>query len=339
MTNQRWLTWLACLTVAGFVAKAGAASATEQRCSELGLGCLCSEPLDSGTVNGGQTWPRASCGDGGVCYADPDDSPDSTECPGEDRRGHALTWVSDMSSYAVPASSQPLPSGHSISWILRVDGGGIGHLTGPDILESKSVSVCLRSYQRWDPSSAIPDAGTATGNSQIKVSTIGGLTPNGQHNPFQMSVVANGSIGTRADSVWYNCPPDFAALGTMQECQNNFCRFEMCLDLPDSGLLTARFRKTVLAPSPQAGRVYEWAKPQCQNVRNEIDLRGGYNSILEFYIQNVPGPTVRYMSHGIMMKQRPADPNFWPGPAYEIEGGEPSPPPPSSPPPRPIIKE
>jgi hypothetical protein len=207
--------------------------------------------------------------------------------------------------------------------VVKEEGSAIGHLTAPDLFEAKSVTVCMRSYQRWDPASAIPDAGEATANSQYKIMTIGGLAPNNGHNPFQLGVNQGGGIYTRSDSAWYDCsvPPFWANVGQMQECQNNYCRFELCLDLPASGLLTARYRRTILAPSPQAGEVSVVVKPQCINARNEIDLQGGYNWVFDSYGQNLPGPSIRYFSHAIMAKHRPADPSFWPGPAYEIEGG------------------
>lgn len=313
MTIKAYSFFLAFGVTTGVLLATSPAGAGEKRCSDLGSDCICSEPLNTNTVDGGQSWAHD-------IYLDPDDSPNATECEGETGDGKALTDVT-QGFRAVNVSGQPLPPGHSLSWVLRKDGGGVSVLRGPDIDEPSNTTYCNRSYQRWDPASAIPGAGSATANSQYKVSNMGGKDPNGNHNPFQLAVVQTGSIFVRADSNWFNCPVDFQGFSNgQQNCTNNFCRFETCLDHKINGKAQFRARLTYLAPHPQAGQSFVITKPECLIAQSRMTFQDA-NDPMGWYAQELSGPSIRYATHALTAKHTPQDSSWWPGPACEVEGG------------------
>jgi hypothetical protein len=298
------------------------AGASERRCGELGSNCVCSEPLNTPTHNGGRSsWTLAF---------DPDDSPDTSECA-PTARG-AESFCND-GLVPVSASGEPLPAGHSLTWVLKRTGGSICHIGHPDIHEAPDVSYCARAYRRWDQGSYIPAPGTG-GNEQQKVLTIGGVDPNNLHNPVQNSSHDGGIIGTRFDSSWFETIPDFQSVGMMQDCQQNYCRFEICVDYRSTGKATARFRMTKLTGGPPV----EWfvTKPEGKTARASWDWIAGGGGGLAFYGQG-PGRYINYNTHFLIGKTRPANSNFWLGAACEVEGGcNGAPPPPPPPAPEPV---
>lgn len=323
-----WKKYPAFVALVGLLATLPA-TANERLCAELGSACVCSEPLNTNTVNGGQTWP-GTVGNSITRFIDPDDSPNATECAGE-AAGAAIANNTPGTIGVVPANTQPLPPGHSLTWVLRRQGGSIAHLRGPDVAEASDVTYCHRGYHRWDPTSPIPDNAFAPAgsNSQYKIGTVGGWDPEGAANPNQLGVSSGGTIGTRADGNWFNFPPDFKQLGRQAECVNNFCRFEICIDLLPSGQAYARFRQVVLPPSPNAGVVHAYEKPPAQRLRSSISYAQA-NDVMDWYAQIYNGTPLRYATHAIMAKRRPVNRTWWPGPACEVEGscnGTPPPPP------------
>jgi hypothetical protein len=267
---------------------------------------VCSEPLDANTANGGQPFLDQE-------RLDLDDSPDATEC----HQGAESLYAAAKDFSAVPASEQPLPPGHSLGWVLRKEGGGVSFLAAPDIDEPSDTTYCQRTYQRWDPNAVLP---IQSANEQYKVMTSGGWDPEGNANPIQIST-ATGQIGTRFDGSWFNSPVDFQTLGHVDECRNNFCRFELCWDHHADGIAQARFRMAVLAPNPNAGRTYEAVKPPGVNARTRSIFKDA-NWPLIWYTQLPSGANAtRFATHAIVAKRSPADSTWWPGPACEVEGG------------------
>lgn len=290
------------------------ASGAEELCTELGSDCICSEPFNGSTVDGGNPWPGLCTI--GTCRPDADDSPDATECVDwEVNNGGTLGTIS--------SAGQSLPSGHSLTWVLRgiQPGSTAMHHRFPQVNESPNVTVCSRSYQRFDPSAPQPSSDSSV-NAQYKVHSFGGLASDGSAMTFQISIKGGGGIHTRADSTYWDCPPSSDGLGHMNECRNNWCRFEVCLDYSSGGYLTVRHRKTELDPSPNAGRTMTVVKTQCTTPHSSLVVGSNatFNRAPSFYAQHLSGPAIRYASHAIMTKRRPMTSSYWIGAAAEIEG-------------------
>src|SRR5262249_55466930 len=143
----------------------------EKRCTELGSGCICGEPLDTATHDGGNaTWTP------GEMY-NPDDSPPATQCfPSTVDPTAELYCAAQFTP--IPAATQPLPPGNTLSYVLQDDGSSVCHVDNPRIgafgTEAPDMTYCMRAYSRWDPNSPVPD--TALGQQQ-KVLTLGGYYP------------------------------------------------------------------------------------------------------------------------------------------------------------------
>ncbi len=321
--------------MAGALLIASSIGANERRCGELGSACICSEPLNTGTVDGGRPWPtQCPAASEGACRVDPDDSPSATECPGESygSGGQAVIALGTPPITVTSAATQPLPSGNALTWVLTRASGDTAKITAPDVNEPPNTTYCSRSYQRWDAASPIPGSGTAVANSQYKLATIGGVDPNGNHNPVQTGAIQGGSIFTRFDGSWFNAPEDFQTMGNMSECVSNFCRFEMCIDFGADGIGRARFRKAVLPPG--TAKTYTVTKPAGTTARSVMKFSGGYNDPLQWYSQEIGGLTIRYATHVMVAKHAPVDGSWWIGAACEVEGGcsgSPQPPPPARP--------
>ena len=112
MTRTLRFAWLAFLAGAGLILDVSLVGAQEQRCTELGSDCLCSEPLNTNTVDGGKPWSGVgfNCA-GSTCHEDPDDSPG--QClgiqpgHGHHRQGAHRPWLSSATGgFPVPDRRQ-----------------------------------------------------------------------------------------------------------------------------------------------------------------------------------------------------------------------------------------
>jgi hypothetical protein len=315
----------------------------ERRCSELGSNCVCSEPLNSNTHDGGKTnWEWGSPG----LFYNMDDSDNATGC--YPRLPQTEMYCSSSPGMApVPASSESrfLPAGNTLSYVMRHKGGGICHINHPPFtLEpSTGTTFCIRHYRRWDAASELPGPFTATTEPQQKVTTIGGCregTIAGGGCDFlklQVSMGPEGPNGVRgnisggADSSWIGTTNNFPFFGNAkQDCSNNYCRFEVCVDQGKDGFLRHRRRSVEVSPGNGENHVFEARGTVARPASTWVTPGPGG---LMFFGQFTPG-LIDYATHYIVVRLPYEDPNFWPGPACEVEGGcsgTPPPPPPPAP--------
>ena len=319
MPRTKWLVAAACLSLC-FPGAGFAVEVLEARCAQLGPQCVCSEPLNTSTHDGGlSTWTTPG-------FFNPDDSPSGKQCypiP----TGDTEIYCSSATFAPVPSSTQAsfLPSGNGLSFVLKQSGQGICHAMHPGFTESPDMTYCIRGYSRWEVGSAMPSSNPAD-QQQEKILTIGAVqagTTNGYIN-IQISFGEGPpDIHTRFDGALFDAPVDFQTLGTIPDnCENNFCRFEACFDYSATGEGRARLRRTSVAPGSGQVTVF---KPVGNILHPEgITMLSQPGNGLAFFAQ-LYNP-VRYASHFIVTKVRPENRNFWPGPACEVEGGCGSPP-------------
>ena len=94
-------------------------NAAEQRCTELGSSCSCSEPLNT------TSYTADPNGDGR--WINPSDSPPATQCEGE--LGSAGSWY--RNTHAKPEPAQQMPAGSSVATVWRNSAsGGISRIIG-----------------------------------------------------------------------------------------------------------------------------------------------------------------------------------------------------------------
>ena len=313
LPRPRWLAVIACffLIMAGAPVFAG----TEKRCSDLGSACICGEPLNGATHDGGQTtWVSGQ-------MFNADDSPAATQCfpypsdPGNELYcGAPVVGPVAASNYAAF-----LPPGNTLSYLFLDQGPGICHVGHPRIVEQPDMTYCIRAYSRWDPASPMPNSDFTNGGQQQKIMTIGGdLAPGaGVYLNAQISLEPGGNLHTRFDGDMFNAPVDFASLGNAStDCTNAMCRFEICLDYSAIGEGRVRLRRTTIAPG--SGQVTAF-KPVGNTLRpNGLDLINLGAQGLSMVAQNYS--PIRYNSHFIVTHVRPENRSFWPGPACEVEG-------------------
>jgi hypothetical protein len=306
------------------LASVQAGASPEQRCTELGNQCICSEPMQTTTHDGGKPYVFAASG----IPTDPDDT-STKECPEFGYRGNIGVIASAEDGF--------LPPGHSVSYVFKQSGSGEVRLYAPDVNEPPNSTYCIRSYHRYDPTTTRPNASynSSTGNSQYKAITIGGLYLNA-HNPIQMGETSGGTF-YRFDSALYGGGPQ-PTYGSMDECRTNWCRYEQCADFDSGGHLRVRQRKVVLARNADP-IAHEYIRPTSSISQPIFQLTGGYVWIIETFIQNVPPPNIFYFTYGMAAHKQPMDGNFWIGPADEVEGGSGSGggPAPSAPPASPLL--
>lgn len=297
--------------------------ADEARCDELGATCICSEPFDVATVDGGSPFPATGTPGAGFNF-------DADPIVGKScSNGLGGAWTGRFDS--ISAAGQALPTGNTLTRVLKHEQvgtanttGWTGQLTLPAINEGQNATICTRTYQRWDPTANAPDGGINP-NAQYKVQTIGGQSNGGTIATFQISVTAGGGYSTRADSSFWDCPASSDNFQSIAECKNNWCRFETCLDFSAAGALTPRYRLTELEPSANAGRQTTVVKATCNTTAATFEMGvSGQNSnnTPGFFSQYIPTTDpIRYASHAMLAITPTMDSNFWIGEADEVEGG------------------
>jgi hypothetical protein len=314
MLLTKWLAVVACLSL--FFAGVPAFAGTEQRCTGLGSQCICGEPLNGATHDGGNSTFTP-----GQMY-NMDDSQPPTQCFPWTASNIGTELYCNHQVTMIPASSfsSILPPGNTLSHVMRIQGGGICHITHPILVEQPNVTYCIRAYSRWDPSAPVVNE---PAGQQQKIMTLGAEDPPGSGIVLnaQLSVANGNQIHTRFDGDMFNAPPVFDDLGNVTtDCTNNFCRFEICFDYSAIGEGRIRLRRTSVAPgSGQATSI----KPVGTILRPQgigITSQSGFGITgLAMYAQAMT--TIRDNSHFIVTRVRPENRDFWPGPACEVEGG------------------
>jgi hypothetical protein len=285
----------------------------------------------------------------GSSFLNFDDSPATSECYlHSPQLPNAENYCSTGNVYGpVTAASQSgfLPPGNTLSFLFSQNGGGICHIgSTPNINEPTDFTYCAREYRRWDASSHVPQNSL---EQQKILTSPSAVVPFGQDlgsglgncpNPagcfitLQLSMDVGGDIHTRFDGDYWNPPIDFSSLGNFSECQSNLCRFEVCMDVSSTGEGRARLRMTRVPPG--SGLTTTVNKPVGAVLHpggvNVVGVAGGGDAM---YGQcSVDGVStvgcaasgrnyISYNSHYIILKTRPENRSFWPGPACEVEGG------------------
>jgi hypothetical protein len=317
MPLTKWLVVITCLLLCspGAVALAG----QEALCAALGSQCVCSEPFNTATHDGGNaTWTTPGA-------FNPDDS--TTKACYPFPTGDTEIYCSSPTFTPVAASTQSafLPSGHSLSYLIKQVGRGTCHAGHPGFNEAPDMTYCIRAYSRWEVGSAMPSENPAD-QQQQKILTLGAIesgTTNGYLN-IQISFGEGPpTLHTRFDGELFNAPNDFQTLGSVPgDCENNLCRFEACLDYSALGEGRARLRRTSVAPGSGQTTVF---KPVGATLHpSGINMLGNGVTGLAMFAQLYD--PIRYSTHFIVTKVRPENRNFWPGAACEVEGGCGSPP-------------
>jgi hypothetical protein len=175
----------------------------------------------------------------------------------------------------------------------------------------------------------LPGAYSATTEPQQKVTTIGGCREgtiaNGNCDflKLQISMLSEtngvrGNISGGADSSWIGTTNNFPFFGNAkQDCSNNYCRFEVCVDQGQDGFIRHRRRSVEIAPGSGETHVFEARGTVSRGSSTWVNPGPGG---LMFFGQYTPG-LIDYASHYIVVKLPYEDPNFWPGAACEVEGG------------------
>jgi hypothetical protein len=298
---------VACLLLCCF--SGPALAGTEARCTTLGSNCLCGEPMNTNTHDGGNaTWTTPG-------FFNFDDSPSASECwPARSGENYSSSQL--FAPISAGSEAGKLPSGQTLSYVLHHIGQGISHITHPAISEAPNVTYCARAYRRWDATTQMPDGSSLQ---QQKILTIGGA-PSGTNDFLnaQISLDNFGDLHTRFDGNLFDAPPTFESLGNANtDCINSYCRFEICFDYSSIGEGRVRLRRTKVSPGD--GSTTTVSKPVGNILRpSGIDLIGAPNGV-SLYAQGIIANS--YNTHFLVTHTRPENRTFWIGPACEVEGG------------------
>ncbi len=286
----------------------------EERCNGLGSACVCAESLDTNTHDGGNTiWATPS-------PFNPDDSTTKQCYPfAADPTVELYCGSAQFGPVAASTQSGFLPSGNRLSFVNRQSGAGICHVMHPTIVEAPDMTYCIRAYSRWEVGSAMPSTDPNAQQQQKILTIAGNIRGTVDYLNAQISFGEGPpNLHTRFDGNAFDAPVDFQSLGSVvNDCENAFCRFEICFDYSSIGEGRVRLRRTTIAPGAGQSTVF---KPLGNTRRpNGIALDGAAGSGLAMFAQSYS--PIRYNTHFIVTRVRPEDRNFWPGAACEVEGG------------------
>jgi hypothetical protein len=292
-------------------------------------------------------------------YGDPVDSPDATECGWTNGLGIKNGWVVNAGDGANPETAASLagilPPSNSLSYVMTTSKDEqIGFLRHTTVDDAPNMTLCFRHYMRFNPSMSLPphDCGTG-GHSQYKVSPNLGARMNGRIDGPMLQIGIGKEYSCDPPRVWNqgkmnglsasvafginqgSGTAEFSniGLGMAQECMNNFCRFEACVDYRQDGRVHTRFRKVVLPAGDGRGsppKTYQgpandahWSAKALSHWKYDGGVGGTNFEPLQLYKQGIlNGPYgPRWVSHVMVAKTRGMDQNFWIGPACEVEGG------------------
>ena len=300
------LTWAVALTATGLGATSALAAAVEQRCTELGSACLCSEPL------------RYTSGGTLLENVDPPDSEgaDAKECgaPAVDAEPTGMRLVNTVDN----ATGLDFPGPNPPAYVLKMtsvtnDGDNSWYVYGDLPTNVRNETICSRNYQRFG--NDLPIARDPNMRIKLQEAEVGGTLI--QH---EIQHYNQGNIGIN-----YDCNQD-GTVNVQMAGRSSWIRFESCYDVGTSSV-TTRLKATVV-DSGQSDQVSCGPKPIATPANFTLYQIGN------LFLQTQGDGSVigsRYVTHAIQTRT-PLDSSFWPGPASELEsGGGGSPPPPPSP--------
>ena len=219
------------ISVVCVAVSAYADAAKEQRCTDLGSACICSDTLDvnDGSVSAPHDWTN---------------SPDASECAVFDWSGGNI--------FQSTGASVGMPAGSSVGFVQDLANTGFHEFYG-DKTPNGPARECLRWYVKH--SSTIDRACTTNNHKMI---TVQGTDPGGSHNAFQLEEPDNASCGSGTP---FNDFEAFSAIGDIDDgtncsayqslcddspiqsthdfgpgdCISNWCRIEVCLTTRGQG--------------------------------------------------------------------------------------------------------
>ena len=304
------------------LAPAASAEKIEERCRELGASCSCAESLDWNAGSGFLPDPT-----------DPADS-DSMECAA----GKTIYQSGDNASTQRLSSSSAaaMPAGNTVEFILADQCAGQLNVRGTRNTQLSDSTYCGRMYLNFSSDFPAPIARDSRKKQMRFKGQNDSASPGvelewrpGSSNP-ELTFNPSGSY-------WWTDPTQSQVRASIGEpdiryndCRGSWCRLEYCMDHNASGLpgdhLNFRGRLVKLT----SGEVRNFGPKLSTRAQPHVDT--GYNTwLVDGYCQNISGGQ-QYYSHAMQAIVSPADPNFWIGPAAEVEGatsgGTPPPPPP-----------
>lgn len=295
----------------------------ENRCTEIGSQCTCSETLNfyadlRNNPNGPSLNPPNSvtkqCGDQCSIFGCGDYL-------------YMSTNYQTASSMVRASDYAPFPSGAN-PWIYRGGIAGVHHYGADHWQNVSNETVCQREYRAYDAN--VPIALNPDGSQRLKLSSIfideGDGIPGRVDTQFHEFGGKNGhwsflatTYALAGQDYWYGSG-GWTDMHT--KCHQGWCRLEHCVDL-NGNTIRARSRITYLADGTSATNLSAIGTgPSTATLEGNVGLFG----------QNMPSSSHQFLSH-YMQSRVPYNPNFWIGPAYELEGPVPPPPLPSAPPP------
>ena len=314
--------WLALLAGLWLPTVAAAAPAAEQRCTELGGSCMCSEPMNwqqaGGGAYGGRVNPSDSAGSG------------AKECgPG----GSTADWDDPPNWRSVPVPNKPAGAASSWQYAQQVthvaaDGDNVNWWYGVPASTSNGT-ICTRHYTNIGTLAAM-----TSHDHRLKVAQFSGNVANLTQLEWAWDESSSATQHLRPQA-----GTNFRRgnVVTFQDCRGAWCRIEYCVDY-NGGRPSYRVRiSKVGVPAKTEIITDQQQNPQPAPLSfDSVGVAIG-DIFAQCYGRN-PCPTgTRHVAFGIQTLVQPMNSNFWPGAAYEVEGGSDgsTPPPPTTPPPPP----
>lgn len=304
-------TWAIALTAACLGAAPALAGPVEQRCTELGSACLCSEPLRF--TSGGTLFETV----------DPPDSEGAgaKECGGGvalDAEPTGMQLVNKVDN----ATGLDFPGSNPPAYVLKMtavanDGDNSWLIYGNLPTGVRNETVCSRTYQRFGN-----DLRMVTGEMRAKIQevTVGGVTIQ-----QQLNIDGSGHLDTAYN---VNCT---GTVNVQLAGRTSWIRHEVCYDIGTT-TVHSRQRATVL----DTGVVDTL---DCGTWPVSTPANFTLYQVGNLFLQTAGSSAnfgSRYVTQAIQTRL-PLNASFWPGAAVELEGGG-SPPPPPPPPQEPLGK-
>ena len=295
--TARWVLSILSISGSALLANAGP---VEDRCTELGAGCLCSEPL------------RYTSG-GRLVEGRDEDPPDSEgagakECAGGNALGLEVNEV-ELVSMVDNASGLDFPGRLPPDYVLKMtattdDGNNDWRILGNLPTGVSGETVCSRSYQRFANNlSVVRDAES---NLRIKLQEAIIKQPKSDLAIELELVAGSGGLGINPDC------DDFPRLDFQVEGRTSWIRHEVCYDVSAESV-TTRQRATLI----------ETGQSEIRTCTKQIATPADFLNyqIANLYLQtggdrHLAGS--RYVTYAIQTRG-PLDPQFWPGAALELE--------------------
>lgn len=302
------VTWAVALTATCLGAASALAAPVEQRCTDLGSACLCSEPLRYTS--------------GGTLQEDVD-PPDSEgagakECGSGGRAVDAEPTGMRLVNTVDGASGVDFPGPNPPAYVLKMtsianDGDNGWLIWGTLPTNVRNETICSRTYQRFG--NDLPIARDPNMRVKLQEAEVGGVLI--QH---ELQHYSQGNIGIN-----YDCNQD-GTVNVQLAGRTSWIRFESCYDVGTSSVNT-RLKATVV-DTGVSDMVSCGPKPLSTPANFTLYQIGN------LFLQTQGDTSVigsRYVTHAIQTRT-PLNSSFWPGPASELESGggsTPPPPPPS----------